>query len=151
MRGCVQRVTRASVTVDRRIEGQIAAGLLVLLGVDAEDTPEDIDWMVQKVLNLRIFADDADQMNRSLLDVRGELLIVSQFTLFGDCRKGRRPSFTQAAPPEKAEDFYERFIRDMKASGLTVASGTFRADMQVELVNDGPVTLWLDSRAGTIL
>lgn len=151
MRGCVQRVTRASVTVDRRIEGQIAAGLLVLLGVDAEDTPEDIDWMVQKVLNLRIFADDADQMNRSLLDVRGELLIVSQFTLFGDCRKGRRPSFTQAAPPEKAEEFYERFIRDMKASGLTVASGTFRADMQVELVNDGPVTLWLDSRAGTIL
>ena len=151
MRGCVQRVTRASVTVDRRIEGQIAAGLLVLLGVDAEDTPEDIDWMVQKVLNLRIFADDADQMNRSLLDVRGELLIVSQFTLFGDCRKGRRPSFTQAAPPEKAEEFYERFIRDMKASGLTVASGTFRADMQVELVNDGPVTLWIDSRAGTIL
>ncbi|MDG2207379.1 MAG: D-aminoacyl-tRNA deacylase [Pirellulales bacterium] len=147
----MQRVTRASVTVDRRIEGQIAAGLLVLLGVDAEDTPEDIDWMVQKVLNLRIFADDADQMNRSLLDVRGELLIVSQFTLFGDCRKGRRPSFTQAAPPEKAEEFYERFIRDMKASGLTVASGTFRADMQVELVNDGPVTLWLDSRAGTIL
>lgn len=150
MRGCVQRVTRASVTVDRRIEGQIAAGLLVLLGVDAEDTPEDIDWMVQKVLNLRIFADDADQMNRSLLDVRGELLIVSQFTLFGDCRKGRRPSFTQAAPPEKAEEFYERFIRDMKASGLPVASGTFRADMEVELVNDGPVTLWLDSRAGTI-
>ena len=150
MRGCVQRVTRASVTVDRRIEGQIAAGLLVLLGVDAEDTPEDIDWMVQKVLNLRIFSDDADQMNRSLLDVRGELLVVSQFTLFGDCRKGRRPSFTQAAPPEKAEEFYERFIRDMKASGLTVASGTFRADMQVELVNDGPVTLWLDSRAGTI-
>ncbi|MEE2780563.1 MAG: D-aminoacyl-tRNA deacylase [Planctomycetota bacterium] len=150
MRGCVQRVTRASVTVDRRIEGQIAAGLLVLLGVDAEDTPEDIDWMVQKVLNLRIFSDDADQMNRSLLDVRGELLVVSQFTLFGDCRKGRRPSFTQAAPPEKAEEFYERFIRDTKASGLTVASGTFRADMQVELVNDGPVTLWLDSRAGTI-
>ena len=150
MRGCVQRVTRASVTVDRRIEGQIAAGLLVLLGVDAEDTPEDINWMVQKVLNLRIFADAADQMNRSLLDVRGELLIVSQFTLFGDCRKGRRPSFTQAAPPEKAEEFYERFIRDMKASELTVASGTFRADMQVELVNDGPVTLWLDSRAGTI-
>jgi len=146
----VQRVTRASVTVDRRIEGQIAAGLLVLLGVDAEDTPEDIDWMVQKVLNLRIFSDDADQMNRSLLDVRGELLVVSQFTLFGDCRKGRRPSFTQAAPPEKAEEFYERFIRDTKASGLTVASGTFRADMQVELVNDGPVTLWLDSRAGTI-
>ena len=106
--------------------------------------------MVQKVLNLRIFSDDADQMNRSLLDVRGELLVVSQFTLFGDCRKGRRPSFTQAAPPEKAEAFYERFIRDTKASGLTVASGTFRADMQVELVNDGPVTLWLDSRAGTI-
>ena len=147
MRGCVQRVSRASVSVEGQLQGHIAEGLLVLLGVAAEDTPDDIDWMVQKVLNLRIFSDDAGQMNRSLLDIHGEMLIVSQFTLFGDCRKGRRPSFIGAALPQKAEEFYEQFIRCAKEGGVTVASGKFRADMQVELVNDGPVTLWLDSRS----
>ena len=147
MRGCVQRVSRASVSVEGQLQGQIAEGLVVLLGVAAEDTRDDIDWMVQKVLNLRIFSDDAGQMNRSLLDIHGEMLIVSQFTLFGDCRKGRRPSFIDAAPPQKAEEFYEQFIRYAKEGGMTVAAGKFRADMQVELVNDGPVTLWLDSRS----
>ena len=146
MRVCVQRVSRGVVKVENQILGQISAGMVVLLGVATEDTEADIEWMAQKILNLRFFADEGGQMNRSILDTRGEILIVSQFTLFGDCRKGRRPSFVQAAPPEKAEAFYQTFIQRTREGGVTVASGKFRADMQLELVNDGPVTLWLDSR-----
>lgn len=146
MRVCLQRVSRASVRIDDQVCGQIAAGMVVLLGVSTEDTEVDIDWMAQKILNLRFFPDDAGQMNRSVRDTGGEILIISQFTLFGDCHKGRRPSFVSAAPPEKAEAYYEIFIERMRAAGVTVASGKFRADMQVELINDGPVTLWLDSQ-----
>ena len=146
MRVCVQRVSRGIVRVENQICGQIDAGMVILLGVANEDTESDIEWMAQKILNLRFFADEAGQMNRSILDTRGEILIVSQFTLFGDCRKGRRPSFVRAAPPEKAEAFYQTFIQRTRTPGITVASGKFRADMQLELVNDGPVTLWLDSR-----
>ena len=146
MRACLQRVSRAAVSVENQICGQIATGMVVLLGVSAEDTEADIEWMTQKILHLRFFSDEAGQMNRSILDIEGEMLIVSQFTLFGDCRKGRRPSFVQAAAPEQAEAFYETFIQRTRAAGVTVATGKFRADMQVELVNDGPVTLWLDSK-----
>jgi len=147
MRGCLQRVSQARVYIDGHVEGEISAGLVVLLGVAAEDTERDIDWMVQKILHLRIFSDQAGQMNRSLLDTGGELMVVSQFTLFGDCRKGRRPSFIEAAPPERAEEYYEKFIERATESDVSVASGKFRANMQIELVNDGPVTLWIDSRA----
>ncbi len=147
MRTCIQRVSCASVRVNDQICGRIAAGIVVLLGVSTEDTETDIDWMAQKVLNLRIFPDDAGQMNRSVLDTHGDILVVSQFTLFGDCRKGRRPSFVSAAPLGKAEDYYETFIERIRTAGITVASGKFRADMQLELINDGPVTLWIDSQA----
>ena len=147
MRGCLQRVSQARVYIDGHVEGKISAGLVVLLGVAAEDTEKDIDWMVQKILHLRIFSDQAGQINRSLLDTGGELMVVSQFTLFGDCRKGRRPSFIEAAPPKRAEEYYEKFIQRATESGVSVASGKFRANMQIELVNDGPVTLWIDSRS----
>ena len=147
MRACLQRVSRASVHIEDQASGQIAAGMVVLLGISVEDTEADLDWMAQNILHLRIFCDDAGQMNRSVLDTGGELLVISQFTLFGDCRKGRRPSFISAAAPEKAEEYYEKFIERTRAAGVTVASGKFRADMQIELVNDGPVTLWVDSRS----
>ena len=147
MRVCLQRVSRATVTVGNEICGQIATGMVVLLGVSAEDTEADIEWMTQKVLNLRFFSDKSGQMNRSIMDIEGEVLIVSQFTLFGDCRKGRRPSFVQAAAPDQAEAFYEKFINHMRSADINVETGKFRADMQVELVNDGPVTLWIDSRS----
>ncbi len=146
MRTCIQRVSCASVRVKDQICGRIAAGIVVLLGVSIEDTETDIDWMARKVLNLRIFPDDAGQMNRSVLDTHGDILVVSQFTLFGDCRKGRRPSFVSAAPLGKAENYYETFIERIRAAGITVASGKFRADMHLELINDGPVTLWIDSQ-----
>ena len=147
MRACLQRVSRASVRVEDQTFGQIAAGMVALLGISVEDTEADLDWMAQKILHLRIFSDEAGQMNRSLLDTGAELLVISQFTLLGDCRKGRRPSFISAAAPEKAEEYYEKFIERARAAGVTVASGKFRADMQIELVNDGPVTLWVDSRS----
>jgi D-tyrosyl-tRNA(Tyr) deacylase len=146
MRAVVQRVSRASVKVDGKIVGEIGAGLLVLLGVAKEDVDNDVDVMADKVVNLRIFADDEGHMNRSLLDVRGGLLAVSQFTLLGDARKGRRPSFIDAAPPEEANRLYELFVSRVKETGLTVAQGVFRAHMEVELVNDGPVTILLDTR-----
>ena len=146
MRVCIQRVSRGVVRVDNKIFGQIAGGMVILLGVATEDTAADIQWMTQKILNLRFFSDEAGQMNRSIMDIGGEILIVSQFTLFGDCRKGRRPSFVQAAPPEKADEIYQTFIRRIQAAGVTIATGKFGADMQLELVNDGPVTLWIDSR-----
>jgi len=146
MRACVQRVRRASVTVEGQVCGQIGRGLVVLLGVAVDDTPEDARQLADKIAALRIFPDDADQMNRSLSDVGGAMLVISQFTLLGDCRRGRRPSFTTAAPPELAEALYEQFVREVAGQGVSTATGKFRADMQVELVNDGPVTLLLDSR-----
>ena len=145
MRACVQRVREASVTVDGEVVGQINAGQLVLLGVADGDTEADLRWMADKLVGLRIFADDAGKMNLSLQDTGGAMLIVSQFTLLGDCRKGRRPSFITAAEPEKAEAFYEQFIQLVSAHGVPTASGRFRADMQVQLTGDGPVTLVIDT------
>ncbi len=145
MRACIQRVSSASVTVDGQIVGQIDRGLLVLLGVAADDSPADVQWLVEKIIGLRIFDDDAGKMNLALGDVGGALLVVSQFTLFGDCRKGRRPSYDQAAPPELAQQLYEAFIAAATALNIAVSTGQFRAMMQVALVNDGPVTLLLDS------
>jgi D-tyrosyl-tRNA(Tyr) deacylase len=146
MRAVLQRVTRASVEVDGTCVGRIKRGWLILLGVAQGDTEEDVAWLVDKVLNLRGFEDDAGKMNRSVLDVRGGVLVVSQFTLLGDCRGGRRPSFTGAADPGLAEKLYVDFTERLFLSVLEVATGVFRAMMQVELVNDGPVTFLLDSR-----
>jgi D-tyrosyl-tRNA(Tyr) deacylase len=145
MRACVQRVTSAKVVVDGETVGQIGRGLLVLLGVAAGDEEADLRWMVDKVLGLRVFEDDDGKMNRGLMELGGEMLVVSQFTLLGDCRKGRRPSFIAAAPPETAKQMYEKFVEEARAAGVRVATGVFRAHMQVELVNDGPVTLVIDS------
>lgn len=147
MRACLQRVSQASVTVDGQVIGQIGKGLVVLLGVAHDDTLEDAQELAQKIVGLRVFEDDAGKMNLSLADVGGELLAVSQFTLLGDCRKGRRPSFVAAAPPELAERLYESFIAAARALGVVVATGRFRAMMQVSLTNDGPVTLLLDTRS----
>jgi D-tyrosyl-tRNA(Tyr) deacylase len=146
MRACVQRVSRAEVIVGGEAVGRIARGLVVLLGVAADDTDEDARQLAQKIVDLRIFEDDAGKMNRSLLEAGGALLVVSQFTLLGDCRKGRRPSFVAAAPPELAQRLYEAFVGHVRALGVEVATGRFRAQMQVALVNEGPVTLLLDSR-----
>ena len=146
MRAVVQRVTSSRVTVDDRVIGQIDAGLLVLLGVEQRDGPSDVQYIAAKVRDLRIFADEAGKMNRSVLDCQGGVLVVSQFTLSGDARNGRRPSFASAAPPEIARALYEDVVRELKTSGLRVATGEFQAMMQVELVNDGPVTILLDSR-----
>jgi D-aminoacyl-tRNA deacylase len=146
MRAVLQRVSRARVVVDGEVIGDIGRGLLVLLGVATGDTPEQARWLADKALGLRIFADAEGKMNLSLLDVGGELLVVSQFTLYGDCRKGRRPSFALAAGPDLAVPLYEAFIAAARAQGVKTASGRFGAMMQVELVNDGPVTLILDSK-----
>jgi D-tyrosyl-tRNA(Tyr) deacylase len=145
MRAVVQRVREASVTVAGRVVAHIGPGLLVLLGVGGGDRDEDAAHLAEKVVHLRIFADDAGQMNRSVQDVAGALLVVSQFTLYGDARKGRRPSFVQAAPPAEAERLYRRFVEAVRASGLEVGEGVFQADMDVALVNEGPVTILLDS------
>jgi D-aminoacyl-tRNA deacylase len=145
MRAVVQRVLRASVRIDDRITGEIEHGLMVLLGVGIPDKPEDARWMAEKIANLRIFTDEAGLMNRSVLDTGGSVLLVSQFTLHGDARKGRRPSFIAAAKEPLASDVYELTGKEIEALGLQVAYGEFGADMQVELVNDGPVTILLDS------
>ena len=145
MRACVQRVTSARVTVDGRTVGRIGPGLVVLLGVAAEDGPKDVAWMANRLTGLRVFEDDHGKMNRSLVDVGGAMLVISQFTLLGDCRKGRRPSFIAAAGPELAERLYEDLTATVRALGIEVATGQFRAMMQVSLVNDGPVTLIVDS------
>jgi len=145
MRAVIQRVSRASVTVDSEVTGEIDAGLLVLLGIHKEDGETEIKWMVDKVINLRIFEDSDGKMNRSLLDSGGAMLIVSQFTLYGDCRKGRRPGYSSAAPPESAKHLYQHFIDAVKQKNISTASGRFQAHMDVKLVNDGPVTLLLDS------
>lgn len=146
MRAVVQRVTSASVTVAGRVIGEIGPGLLVLLGVQQGDGPTDLQYIASKVRDLRIFADDDGKMNRSVLDVQGGVLVVSQFTLSGDARNGRRPSFASAAPPQIARALYDEVVRELAASGLPVATGEFQAMMQVSLVNDGPVTILLDSR-----
>src|SRR5262249_32478308 len=141
----LQRVSRAQVTIAGEAAGAVGRGLLVLLGVAPADTADDAAWLADKVVGLRIFADDEGKMNRSVADVGGGVLVVSQFTLYGDCRKGRRPSFLGAAPPEIAVPLYESFVQAVRALGVPVATGRFGADMQVELVNDGPVTLILDT------
>jgi D-aminoacyl-tRNA deacylase len=146
LRIVIQRVKRASVTVDGEIVGKIGKGLLVLLGVANDDSEKDADYLVEKTLNLRIFEDSEDKMNLSLLDINGEVLVVSQFTLYGDTRKGRRPSFIGAAPQEKANKLYEYFVSKMREQMLQVEKGRFQAMMDVELVNDGPVTILLDSK-----
>jgi D-tyrosyl-tRNA(Tyr) deacylase len=145
MRAVVQRVSRASVTVDGRITGEIADGLMILLGVGQDDSSSVAITMAEKIANLRIFEDDQRKMNRSLLDVKGSALIVSQFTLYGDARGQRRPSFVAAAPAEQAKNLYEEFAEALRRFGVTVATGVFGAMMSVELVNEGPVTILLDS------
>jgi D-tyrosyl-tRNA(Tyr) deacylase len=145
MRAVVQRVKNASVSVAGKIAGEITSGFLVLLGVGRQDTADDVAYMVAKTLNLRVFEDGAGLMNLTVREIGGQVLVVSQFTLYGDCRKGRRPSFSEAAGPSQARELYELYIAGLKAEGLTVASGIFQALMHVSLVNDGPVTLLLDS------
>jgi len=145
MRALLQRVTEARVIVDQVVTGEIGAGLLVFLGVSKLDTEADADFIAGKVLNLRIFSDEQGKMNRSVLDTGGALLVVSQFTLYGDCRKGRRPSFDDAAPAEQARSLYEHFVA-VTSRSLRVETGIFQADMAVSLTNDGPVTLILESR-----
>jgi len=147
VRAVLQRVKEASVTVDGAVVGAIGPGLLVLLGVGKGDTDADVDFMVDKVPGLRIFEDEAGKMNRALVDGSKALLAVSQFTLFADTKKGRRPSFIDAMPPDEARRLYAAFCEKCRAAGLTVAEGVFAADMKVALVNDGPVTILLDSRA----
>ncbi|MEW6274552.1 MAG: D-aminoacyl-tRNA deacylase [Bacillota bacterium] len=146
MRAVIQRVSRAKVTVDGEAVGSIGRGIAVLLGVGAEDEAADAAYMADKIPHLRIFENEEGKLNRSLFDIAGEALVVSQFTLYGDCRRGRRPSFSSAAPPEKARHLYELFISLLQEKGIKVATGTFQAHMLVELVNDGPVTLWLESK-----
>ena len=145
MRAVVQRVRRGSVTVGEEVVGKIGPGLVVLLGVGRGDTVEDARYLADKIVQLRIFDDDQGKMNRSLQEVGGEILAVSQFTLFGDCRKGRRPGYSDAAPPEEARELYETFVQRLACQGLQVATGRFQEHMQVEIINDGPVTLLLDS------
>lgn len=146
MRAVVQRVARASVSTADKEPQSIGRGLVVLLGVGDGDTDEDAYYVAEKVAHLRIFPDDAGKMNRSVLDVGGEVLAVSQFTLYGDVRRGRRPSFISAAPPQEADRLYEHFVATLRGLGLTVKTGWFQADMLVELQNDGPVTILIDSR-----
>ena len=147
MRAVIQRVEAASVRVGGEITGAIGRGFMVLLGVGAEDTPEDMAYLLEKLPNLRIFDDDAGKMNLSLLDVDGAVLAVSQFTLYADTRHGRRPGFSMAAAPDVAEAYYEDFVKGLRDRGVKVETGVFQAHMQVELVNDGPVTIIIDSKA----
>jgi D-tyrosyl-tRNA(Tyr) deacylase len=146
MRAVVQRVSEAAVRVDGGVVGSIGPGLLVLLGVGRGDGETDADELAEKIAHLRVFPDEDGRMNRSVLEAGGAVLVVPQFTLYGDCRKGRRPSYVEAAPPEEADPLFRRFLEAVRRSGLTVAQGVFRAAMDVSLVNRGPVTLLLDSR-----
>ncbi len=145
MRAVVQRVSNASVEVSAEIIGKIRCGLLIYVGVGKEDTEHDAEYLVEKIINLRIFEDEQGKMNDSLLDIKGEVLIISQFTLYGDCRKGRRPGFSDAAPPQKGEDLFNYFVKRVKDSGVFVQTGIFARQMFVNSVNDGPVTIFLDS------
>ena len=146
MRAVVQRVKESSVKADNEIIGRIDKGLLVLLGVAKSDISSDADYLANKIVNLRIFEDDDAKMNRSLVSIGGKMLVVSQFTLLGDCRKGRRPSFVAAAEPQKALELYENFVQKVRRLGIPVETGRFQAFMEVALINDGPVTLILESR-----
>jgi len=148
VRAVLQRVSRASVTVEGRVVGQIGLGWLVLLGVGREDDERDAAWLVEKIVELRGFEDEQGKMNRSVRDVGGGILVVSQFTLLADCRSGRRPSFSAAAPPDQAERLYQHVLELLSGDGIEVAAGVFRAMMQVELVNEGPVTFLIDSKKG---
>jgi D-tyrosyl-tRNA(Tyr) deacylase len=145
MRILIQRVSRAEVRVDDKVEGRIGYGAVVLIGVAASDEPKDADYLAEKLVHLRFFSDRNGKMNLSATDVGAGLLLISQFTLYGDCRKGRRPGFDATAPPERARELYEYFVEKVRQSGLPVQTGVFQAHMQVELTNDGPVTLILDS------
>lgn len=146
MRAVIQRVKESSVRADNEIVGRIGSGLLVLLGVAKDDAPSDADYLAAKIAHLRIFEDDKGKMNRSLLEIEGKMLVVSQFTLMGDCRKGRRPSFAGAAEPGKALNLYKHFVNQVHRLGVSVETGRFQARMDVTLVNDGPVTFILESR-----
>lgn len=146
MRAVIQRVSAAKVTVEQKVVGNINKGLLVLLGVAQIDSQTDADYLVEKIINLRIFPDETNKMNFSLLDIKADLLVVSQFTLFGDCRRGRRPSYSDAALPKQAEELYSYFVNQAILTGINVQTGKFQAMMDVELINDGPVTILLDSK-----
>jgi D-aminoacyl-tRNA deacylase len=146
VRAVIQRVTSARVIIDGKEYSRIGCGLLVLLGVEKEDTAADGEMLARRIVELRIFEDDAGKMNRSIADARGQILAVSQFTLLGDCRRGRRPSFDPAAPPDIARDLYQKFVHQIGALGIPVATGVFQAMMDIELTNQGPVTFILDSR-----
>ena len=145
MRACIQRVTEASVTVEGEVVGQIGKGVLVLVGIGRLDGPEEVRWMAERIAGLRVFNDEQGKMNLSLADVSGAMLVVSQFTLLADCRKGRRPSLGEAASPVLAEALYSLFVQAVQEAGIEVATGKFREHMMVSLVNDGPVTLWIDT------
>ncbi|MFW2487676.1 D-aminoacyl-tRNA deacylase [Clostridium chromiireducens] len=146
MRAVVQRVSSSSVTVDGNIIGEIGIGFNVLIGISKEDTLEDLKYIKDKIINLRVFHDENDKMNLSLLDIKGEILVISQFTLYGDCRKGRRPNFMEALGGEEANKLYEEFVKLLKESDLKIECGEFGADMKVKINNDGPVTILLDSK-----
>jgi D-tyrosyl-tRNA(Tyr) deacylase len=146
MRAVIQRVSEASVAISNEIVGEIRDGVLVLLGVARDDTSADADYLADKITNLRIFADDGGKMNRSLLETGGEMLVVSQFTLYGDARRGRRPSYSDAAEPEKANELYEYFVERVRSFGIKTETGVFQAMMRVGLINEGPVTILLDSQ-----
>ncbi|ADO76842.1 D-aminoacyl-tRNA deacylase [Halanaerobium praevalens] len=146
MRAVVQRVKKAEVKIDSKVTAKIKAGLLVFLGIGKEDEYQDADYLLEKIINLRIFEDEAEKMNLSALDLNKELLLVSQFTLFGDCRKGRRPSFFEAAPPNEAKKIYNYFVKEAEKSELKIETGKFQAMMDISLVNDGPVTMLIDSK-----
>jgi len=146
MRVVIQRVTEAAVSINEEINGKIEKGLLILAGIGQDDHLEDIQWLTQKISNLRIFSDDNGKMNLSILDIKGEILLVSQFTLYASTKKGNRPSFIQSAPPTIAIPLYEQFIKSLKETGISVQTGQFGADMKVSLTNDGPVTIIIDSK-----
>lgn len=146
MRAVVQKISRGKVTVNNEVTGEIGKGLLIYLGIGHDDTTEDIKYMVDKISNLRVFEDENEKMNLSVKDISGELLIISQFTIMGDCRRGRRPSFTMAAKPDEATILYEEFIENCKKTGIEVATGVFQAHMSVDYINDGPVTILIDSK-----
>lgn len=147
MRALIQRVSQASVSIEERITGQISYGLLVFLGIESTDSVEDMDWLIKKITQLRILSDAEGKMNESVLDQDGELLVVSQFTLHANVKKGTRPSFIKAAPPKQAKALYDQFIDRLQAQAqINIACGEFGANMQVQLINDGPVTIWLDSK-----
>ena len=146
MKALLQRVDKAGVSVEGKLTGEIGKGLCVFLGVVHEDTEKDITWLADKIVNLRIFEDGSGKMNRSVIDEKGEILVVSQFTLCGDCKKGRRPSWTNAAEPSFANSMYEKFVKEIEVRGVRTAPGVFQAYMKVEICNDGPVTLMIDTR-----